>query len=111
MTTDEQKITIAEVCGFQKEHHFSDHWHHPITTEAVYFHQLPDYCNDLNAIHTAEKFMDGGQRGRYVLSLSHSAAKQPETWFPQGAPELFLLLSATASQRAEAFLRALSLWK
>lgn len=54
----------------------------------------PDYLNDLNAMHEAEKTMTGLQRDAYFDRL---------VWF---GPPLF----ATAAQRAEAFGRTLGLW-
>lgn len=60
-----------------------------------------DYCNDLNSIHEAEKTLTDDQFKLY----SHWVEKlMPETGFR-------FLLCATASQRAEAFLRALDKWK
>ena len=51
-----------------------------------------DYCNDLNAMHEAEKVLSNNQWLDYVAALNQNVA-------------------ATASQRAEAFLKKLNLWK
>ena len=68
---------------------------------------LPDYLNDLNAMHEAEKIMDRHQKNRY-LNILHSIC------LPDDCDELeddFGWCTATASQRAEAFLKTFSLWK
>ncbi len=60
---------------------------------------IPDYLNDLNAMHEAEGTLNRGSGyhetggyGLYLVALDHD-------------------VSATAAQRAEAFLKTLNLWK
>jgi hypothetical protein len=55
-----------------------------------------DYCNDLNAIHEAEKTLNSEQWHLYSAWLFKATAR------PQ---------HATARQRAEAFLRTLGKWE
>jgi hypothetical protein len=57
----------------------------------------PDYLNDLNAIHEAEKVLNNVQRERYRTELVYSHAGR----------DVF----ATAAQRAEAFLRTIGKWE
>lgn len=61
---------------------------------------LPDYLNDLNAMHEAEKVLhlEIGLWGGYCGFLV-----KDNTWFSA--------VGATASQRAEAFLKTLNLWE
>ena len=61
------------------------------------FDDLPDYLNDLNAMHEAEKTLhtDGGLWGAYCGYLVKDGS-----WFNT--------VHATASQRAEAFLKAIN---
>ena len=63
--------------------------------------QLPDYINDLNAMHEAEKvlmdYCDGWE------DYCHKIKRHFVT--SDGA------IRATAAQRAEAFLKTLNLWK
>ena len=89
MTQDAQRIAIAQACGI-----------------TGYLHDLPDYLNDLNAMHEVEM----------ILPIWLDDGVQPY----QGTRhhyrhELCLLCSqpihATAAHRAEAFLRALKLWR
>ena len=52
---------------------------------------MPDYLNDLNAMHEAEKVLNDHQWDDYICQLGHA-------------------MGATAAQRAEAFLKTLNLW-
>jgi hypothetical protein len=65
----------------------------------------PDYCRDLNAMHEAEKTLSRGQNyyqlygfGFYITTLTQICYQQH-------------ILTATASQRAEAFVRTIDKWK
>tara|TARA_R110000868_G_scaffold45398_2_gene150638 strand:+ start:343 stop:753 length:411 start_codon:yes stop_codon:yes gene_type:complete len=68
---------------------------------------VPDYLNDLNAMHEAEKVLTVAQRITYayqigvVLSGGSVGRAIPNWWF---------IHEATAAQRAEAFFRTLGLW-
>ena len=60
----------------------------------------PDYLNNLNAMHEAEKVLDiVAERGDYWDYLSFITGGEDE------------MIYATASQRAEAFLRTLDKWE
>ena len=88
MTPEAQRIAIAEACGWKTGYRDPEAWH-----------PLPDYLNDLNAMHDAEKVLTSEQVTSYVYSLE----SMNERW---STPAF-----ATASQRAEAFLRAIGKWK
>ena len=62
--------------------------------------QLPDYINDLNAMHEAEKMFRNAIYCRYISELCDLAIKENNCMY-----------MATAAQRAEAFLKTLNLWK
>lgn len=66
--------------------------------------QVPDYLNDLNAMHEAEKVLKVEQHFTFQVELARVI--NTITY-----PLNFALLHATAAQRAEAFLRTLNLWK
>jgi len=57
---------------------------------------IPDYCNDLNAMHEAEKMLNPAQIEDYVIEVM-GFSHEP--------------IFATARQRAEAFLRTLGKWE
>lgn len=64
---------------------------------------LPDYLNDLNAMYGAEKILSREQRWAYLDALQEIAGKlSTDEWDA---------ITASAIQRAEAFLKSLSLWK
>ena len=62
---------------------------------------LPDYLNDLNAMHEAEKTLRNEQRFEFYKQLL-KACEDSET---------VNTIHATAAQRAEAFLKTLGKWK
>jgi hypothetical protein len=79
-------------------------WHNPDGTPIGF---LPDYLNDLNAMHEAEKVMPYGKLGDYLNRLVELTGYcDTKTWTKAN----FDLNTATAAQRAEAFLRTLNLW-
>lgn len=69
----------------------------------------PDYCNDLNAMHEAEKFLlpddaSYSQRNYYANKLgSLTNNDNGRGWQPLSNDDCFPILHATARQRAEAF--------
>ena len=60
---------------------------------------LPDYLNDLNAMHEAEKIFDGAQNWRYISELCTLTTNDNNSMY-----------MATATQRAEAFIRTIGKW-
>jgi hypothetical protein len=98
MKPEQQRITIAEACGWTK---ISD-WkaagingQHPTEpwTEVI-----PDYLNDLNAMHDAEKWLiedDQHAYGCYCIDLQEEYGNT---------------VHLTAAQRAEAFLHTIGKW-
>jgi hypothetical protein len=101
MTQEQKRIKIAEACGMTG-------WH-----EA---RSLPDYFNDLNAVHELEERLLSGeanysQRNYYSSILgSITGNDNGRGWKPLSNDDCFLILHATAAQRAEAFGKTLSLW-
>lgn len=109
MTDQEINIAIAEACGWKR-----------LATPGAWisprgrFHYppeqtIPDYLNDLNAMHEAEKGLHDAQYVQFGLHLN-------EAWLcdnPQPMRRIGIMraASATARQRAEAFLRTLDKWK
>jgi hypothetical protein len=105
MTDEQQRIAIAKACGWsrcylqqQADLHDDARGLPPdaLPTAENYCY-LPDYCNDLNAMHEAEK----------VAGISNTELSIPyKEWLDRLSCPHF----ATARQRAEAFLRTLNLW-
>ena len=142
MSPEAQRIAIAEACGWTRKSQLREHsssvtdhyWWRPGRNEFIEFdyrvctqrmfpsgnvigesfpREIPDYLNDLNAMHGAEKTLADEQYA------SSSLASYEDISFigwlfrimvrRREKPD-FRTHSATAAQRAEAFLRALNLW-
>lgn len=65
---------------------------------------LPDYCNDLNAMHEAEKVLTPEQLVDYCAFSLRVATGE-------GCVTDYKMIRATAAQRAEAFLKTIGKWK
>lgn len=125
MTEEQQKIAIAEACGWKwiqtnfeaksgligtdsphsgnipyQGTNYPSNRHLPTYGKAI-----PDYLNDLNAMHEAEKVLTEEQRIAYSDHTYDIACEE------QDATGMWRWLSLTASQRAEAFLRAIGKWE
>ena len=105
MTPDEQRIAIAKACGIV----IHDHWGPLYKTPKGIVRVCPDYLTDLNAMHEAEKVLTYEQAEEFVEQLyladqKNNLAENPPPW-------RFNVASATAAQRAEAFLRTIGKWE
>lgn len=117
MTPEAQRIAIAEACGwkFIPEYGHGEDQPPEFTTVTPDGRHLcghyPDYLNDLNAMHKAEKFIanDSADLSEYAMTLTKIAA--PDVIYGEySCFEAFKLAHATPAQRAEAFLRTLNLY-
>ena len=107
---DPKRLKIAELCGWFGPNHEETQklvanwwsknddvwWLMPDKKSLVNLSNVPDYPNDLNAMHEAEKTLmpfESDKWQLYVFWLSH--------FTPPGGQD-----HATASQRADAFLAA-----
>ena len=103
MNPEKQRIAIAGACGWKlvmDNPLYEPYWEDPkgnmIGVSCGM--RFPNYLNDLNAMHEAEGtlnkesgYHETGGYGLYLVALDHD-------------------VSATAAQRAEAFLKTLNLW-
>ena len=110
MNPEQQRIAIAEACG----------WRCTAFKEAIacwvrpngMSHQtelLPNYLNDLNAMHEAEKVLAKANWGGYAAELyritnAHNHGISPNHHW-------LAVAFSTAAQRAEAFLRTIGKWE
>ena len=116
MKPEQQRIAIAEVCGWTEIEPCTccdgvSRGYEP--TPGAHKKHLPNYLNDLNAMHEAEKRLKYSQRENYAESLYH-VIPQAITTSDDGEHDFdgyFNLIHATASQRAEAFLRTIGKWE
>ena len=115
MSPEAQRIAIAEACGWRDIKHTDHedvdiesrsiiHWSGLTGVPPKFIHYenrivIPDYLNDLNAIAKAEKAMSVDDRNRYIDTLGTTYHNSWE------------FCTATAAQRAEAFLLTIGKWE
>jgi hypothetical protein len=104
MTNEQINIAIAEHMGWKNLHkipqivslHSGWSGIKPDTGNDEF---IPDYCNDLNAMHEVEKTLSGPIIDKYV----NNCMSEAEWWFPDA-------LTLSARQRAEVFLKTIGKW-
>lgn len=117
MSPEAQQITIAEACGWKRRPEVSKtKWFNPAFRgpgRSMWRQRLPDYLNDLNAIHEAEAFLENKYNGPWFGSEYSSDATEAYMNHLQDIVQAddWAFMGATSAQRAEAFLRTLNLWK
>ena len=97
MSPEAQRIAIAEACGW-KHIAFKRGWIKAGDGETQCV--IPDYLNNLNAMNDAEKALSVREKQNYISTLRNIcvvAGCWPET--------------ATADQRAQAFLHTIGKWE
>lgn len=100
MTEEAQRIAIAESVGI----HLHDGDHAP--SDYVFISGLPDYLNDLNAMHEVENNI----RNSWDTYLSCLIEIRWRDAQPSQHPADLSPTRATAAQRAEAYLRTIGKW-
>jgi hypothetical protein len=109
MTNEQQRIAIAEASGWVREYSDIPTWdtslnsYKPVHTmlfrrqeKCFRAENLPDYLNDLNAMHEAERTMGDPQ-----LWVEY------QSYLSDVMGHVGWIYHATAAQRAEAFLRTI----
>jgi hypothetical protein len=119
MNNEKQRIAIAEACGWKMHDHpdclakkegwVSRRWETWVMNPSgllVFKHDIPNYLNDLNAMHQAEMVLSRGEHynqtggfGLYVQNLDFVRCGRKH------------LIEATAAERARAFLLTLGKWE
>ncbi len=109
MSPDNQRIIIAEACGIKPPYKFNQgedgkDW---VARKTVW--TIPDYLNDLNAMHEAENALSPSQRTAYESILIRVVGLQSKI---ESKIELsdFDLAHSNAPQRAESLVRAIGKW-
>jgi hypothetical protein len=114
MKEEQQRIAIAEACGWKWERLRTGELHGKPIGEQGPFRELPDYCNDLNAIHEAIETLSVGEKSTYIMQLMDTCCEHPIGCVPDWTRDrqsLVRLTQATASQCAEAFLKTIDKWE
>lgn len=135
MTPEKQRIAIAEACGWTVEDSHvrggknlllngvlkHSEWFNDACKPTLMLMRpwLPDYLSDLNAMHEAEKVLTPDQKRHYTFNLFKALTKV--TAVDLGYEDLklkgvsltcvFAIVHATATQRAQPFLRTIGKWE
>jgi hypothetical protein len=110
MTPKQKRIKLAEADGFIQEEPWLNGrkcWSHKNHPKHIGFEEIPDYFNDLNAVHELEKVLTDEQWLEYREELRTAilgGIRLVSQWCKAD-------LHATAAQRAEALGLTLNLWK
>jgi len=117
MTPENQRIAIARVCGYLPDpetglwYRLGDEDKAGFNVVVQRIERLPDYLNDLNTMHEAEKVLMADQQDSYQNGLGNLVQGKPfeeyNHWSNVGCA---FVAHACALQRAEAFLKTLALW-
>lgn len=106
MTKDEMRLAIAKAMGWSQHKFNPTFWTAP-GGECTINHPMPNWPDDLNAMHEAEKQITDDEWPKYRGLLDHYA-------FFTASPEdarYYRPHCCTAEQRAMAWLRTKGLWK
>jgi len=101
LTDEELRIKVAELRGW-KFYSSHSYWMEPGTGYQIArtVNELPNYSQDLNAMHSAEFFLSDGQFAVYMSILRGNA---DELKFMSQHVGQMRLTKATAREKAEAF--------
>lgn len=103
MNRDQQIKYIGEFCGWKPCHKGCEGktWRFPDDSGCA--DSLPNYLDSLDAMHSAEMVLLGdiGLRNSYVKTLRELDIPSTD----------FFLVTASASDRAEAFLKTIGMWR
>jgi hypothetical protein len=120
MKLEAQRIAIAEACGWDcdpliaREWKSRGQWARKTTDDQNKLVSLrsnvPDYLNDLNAMHEAEKVLYGNPNlpKKYTQQIKNAIRR--EAGVTKAQMDFDVCITATAAQRAEAFLRTIEKW-
>jgi hypothetical protein len=114
MNEEQQRIAIAETCGFINVRMWGEACiaSMGVSDKGKYWSSLgvPDYLNDLNAMHEAEKLLYGNPNlpKKYTQQIKNAIRR--EAGVTKAQMDFDVCITATAAQRAEAFLRTINKW-
>ncbi len=119
MSPEKQRIAIAEACGwvprppcYDGRVRFYENSQYPHPPRLRSAEELPDYLNDLNAMQQAKDTLPESRHGDYEAFLLQVCC--PDNNEAEGEFELdsfWPCIHATATERAEAFLRTIGKWE
>jgi hypothetical protein len=104
MKAEQQRIAIADAAGFIAGYSWS-------RSDGIAV--LPNYLNDLNAMHAAFLSLPAGSHitfGRHLQEVCGEGLVGYVSSYPEDFAGLARIAHATAAQRAEAFLKTIGKW-
>ena len=124
MTDGEKRVRIAELCGAKwylfasgytwlslTDLSYSEQWTAALkpadSSRIVMGNTIPDYLNDLNAMHKAEMSLGDGDYHAFTLQLADMSHRIHGSETVSLHSRYRVAFSGTARQRAEAFLLTL----
>lgn len=113
MNKKQQQLAIAKVCGWKEVNppYFTENCAcYAKDPNGEYRGGLPDYINDLNAMHEAEKTLSDNRHADFREHLCDITYSKKSNQIDRMMDSARNFISSTAAQRAEAFLKALNLW-
>jgi len=117
MKPEAQRIAIAKACGWtdiRPNAYYGPVGRHPEEQREGERDDLPDYLNDLNAMHEVFLTLPTGSHitfGRHLQEVCGEGLVGYVPSYPEDFAGLTRIAHATSAQRAEAFLKTLNLWK
>lgn len=115
MNPEKQRIAIAEFCGWKcsppNRSWPQPYWTDPNSRVLKVESELPDYLNDLNAMHEAETRLKPQQWRIYSDKLMVLVRDSDITLNGSNIESRYKTAHATAAQRAEALLRTIGKWQ
>ncbi len=123
MTPEAQRIAIAEACGWVRVDQPTETknvWGsagRPSDKQFWFAYHLPDYLNDMNAMHKAEitVLSCSSKQGYFCKAICNTVlndARESGNPIPiqDDVGTVWAIVNSTASQRAEAFLKTIGRW-
>jgi hypothetical protein len=107
MTKEQINIAIAEACGWLIVKACDGSLIGKLKNEQGPMDEIPDYCNDLNAMHEAENRLPSDKKEDYWYQLYENCRRSVFS----RVEDNYKMLHSTARQRAEAFLRTINKWE
>lgn len=122
MNPEQQRIAIAEACGWTAKEDKDGLWRAVdpsgnmtytvwVSEMNVWSAGIPDYLNDLNAMHEAEKALRDWHKYVCMVAKVIVGDTRPKASGNHYRVASSVLIHATAAQRAEAFLRTIGKWE
>jgi len=116
MTDEQINMAIAESLGWEDVGGFYPHllgtkprFDKTGKIDARFVDQVvPNYCNDLNAMHEAEKTLSPSLAVNFIEHLK--VVQQPRWWKTEHI-QAWMCIHAPARERAEAYLRTIGKWE